>query len=51
MGIQVGTAITTLVRKSNHAIAQSVGFRHLWGQSKHDELVATSESLPKRPVR
>ena len=47
VGIQVGTAITTLVRKSNHAIAQSVGFRHLWGQSKHDELVATSESLPK----
>ena len=47
VGIQVGTAITTLVRKSNHAPAQSVGFRHLWGQSKHVELVATSESQPK----
>ena len=47
MGIQVGTAITTLVRKADHAPAQSVGFRHLWGQSKHDELVATSESRPE----
>ena len=47
VGIQVGTAITTLVRKADHAPAQSVGFRHLWGQSKHDELVATSESLPE----
>ncbi len=44
VGIQVGTAITTLVRKSNHALAQSVGFRHLWGQSKHGELVETAES-------
>ena len=47
VGIQVGTAITTLVRKSDHAPAQSVSFRHLWGQSKHVELVATSESQPK----
>ena len=47
VGIQVGTAIATLVRKADHVPAQSVGFRHLWGQSKHDELVATSESQPK----
>ena len=47
VGIQVGTAIATLVRKVDHAPAQYVGFRHLWGQSKHDELVATSESQPK----
>ena len=47
VGIQVGTAIATLVRKADHAPAQSVGFRHLWGQSKHDELVATSKSQPK----
>ncbi len=47
VGIQVGTAITTLVRKADHAPAQSVDFRHLWGQSKHGELVATSESQPK----
>ena len=47
VGIQVGTAIATLVRKADHAPAQSVGFRHLWGQSKHDRLVATSESPPE----
>ena len=47
VGIQVGTAIATLVRKEDHAPAKSVGFRHLWGQSKHVELVATSESQPK----
>ena len=47
VGIQVGTAIATLVRKADHAPAQSVGFRQLWGQSKHDELVATSESQPE----
>ena len=38
VGIQVGTAITTLVRKADHSRAQSVGFRHLWGQSKHGDL-------------
>ena len=47
VGIQVGTAITTLVRKTEHAPAQSIDFRHLWGQSKHDELVATSGSQPQ----
>ena len=47
VGIQVGTAIATLVRKADHAPTQSVGFRHLWGQSKHDELVATSGSQPQ----
>ena len=47
VGIQVGTAITTLVRKADHAPAQSVDFRQLWGQSKHHELVATSESQPQ----
>ena len=33
VGIQVGTAITTLVRKEkkDHAPAETVGFRHLWG--------------------
>ena len=48
VGIQVGTAIATLVRKTNHTPAQSVGFRHLWGQSKHDGLAATSESQPEK---
>ena len=44
VGIQVGTAIATLVRKADHAPAQSVGFRHLWGQSKHNELAQTAEA-------
>ena len=46
VGIQVGTAITTLVRKADHAPAQSVGFRHLWGQAKHGDLTATAETDP-----
>ena len=43
IGIQVGTAITTLVRKTDHAHAEAVQFRHLWGQSKRVELTATAE--------
>ena len=38
MGIQVGTAIATLVRKAEHEPAESVGFRPLWGQAKLTEL-------------
>ena len=39
VGIQVGTAITTLVRKADHTPAEAVGFRHLWGQAKREELI------------
>jgi hypothetical protein len=46
VGIQVGTAITTLVRKPSHRPARQVDFRHLWGQSKHGKLVETAESEP-----
>ena len=46
VGIQVGTAIATLVRKGDHAPAGEVGFRHLWGQAKHAELMATAETAP-----
>jgi len=46
VGIQVGTAIATLVRKTEHAFADEVGFRHLWGQAKPAELVATAEAEP-----
>ena len=42
VGIQVGTAITTLVRKADHAPAETVGFRHLWGQAKRQELLETA---------
>ena len=46
VGIQVGTATTTLVRKSDHAPTEPVGFRNLWGQAKHEELTATAEAGP-----
>ena len=43
VGIQVGTAITTLVRRANHEPADQVGFRHLWGQSKREELMESAD--------
>ena len=46
VGIQVGTAIATLVRKANHAPAASVSFRHLWGQRKRQQLVETADTAP-----
>ena len=46
VGIQVGTAITTLVRKADHEPAETVGYRNLWGQSKRDDLSETAESMP-----
>ena len=46
VGIQVGTAITTLVRRADHAPAERIGFRHLWGQAKREELLATAEAAP-----
>ena len=46
VGIQVGTAITTLVRKADHKPAKEVGFRHLWGQTKLSDLTATAEVEP-----
>ena len=44
VGIQVGTAIATLVRKRDHEPAESLGLRHLWGQAKPEELIATAEA-------
>ena len=48
VGIQVGTAITTLVRKGkdDHAPASAVGFRHLWGEAKRAALAETAEDEP-----
>ena len=46
VGIQVGTAITTLVRKADLAPAGEVGFRHLWGRTKRSELLQTAEAPP-----
>ena len=47
VGIQVGTSITTLVRKADHEPAKTVGFRHLWGQAKREELTETTEAEPE----
>ena len=46
VGIHVGTAIATLVRKRDHKPADAVAFRHLWGQAKPAELIATAEAEP-----
>ena len=46
VGIQVGTAIATLVRKADHAPAETIGFRHLWGQAKREDLLETAETDP-----
>ena len=46
VGIQVGTAIATLVRKADHEPAEAVAFRHLWGATKPAELTATAEAAP-----
>ncbi len=46
VGIQVGTAIATLVRKAEHAPAADVEFRNLWGQTKLTALTDTAEVEP-----
>ena len=46
VGIQVGTAISTLVRRADHQPANGVGFRHLWGQAKRADLLETAEAAP-----
>ena len=51
VGIQVGTAITTLVRKANHEPTKMIGFRHLWGQAKRAELTRTAEVEPASVYR
>ena len=47
VGIQVGTAIATLVRKADHEPTGEVGFRHLWGQTKLAVLTATAGAEPE----
>ena len=46
VGIQVGTAITTLIRQFDHAPTSRVEFRDLWGQKKRQELMTTAEDDP-----
>ncbi len=45
-GIQVGTAIATLIRKPEHAPAPAVEFRQVWGVGKRRELLDTAEAAP-----
>ena len=47
VGIQVGTAIALLVRKAAHQAADKIEFRHLWGQSKAADLIATANAEPE----
>jgi hypothetical protein len=50
-GIQVGTAIATLVRKKKHASAKTVQFRHFWGKDKRANLIDDRPDYQKvRPV-
>lgn len=44
VGIQVGTAIATLVRKKRHVPTRSVEVRQLWGAGKRAELERTAET-------
>ena len=47
VGIQVGTAITTLVRNGDHTPTETVEFRNLWGQDKHEKLTESAEASPE----
>ena len=44
VGIQVGTAITTLVRRADHTPTREIRSRDLWGQAKREALLATAET-------
>ncbi len=44
VGIKVGTAVATLVRKLDHAPAATVDFRNLWGQAKLAALTETADA-------
>jgi hypothetical protein len=46
-GIQVGTAIATLIRTAKHSPSTLIEFRHLWGVAKQHGLRASQEAEPK----
>lgn len=46
VGIQVGTAIATMVRKRVHQPAGVIKYRDLWGTSKRETLVESAELEP-----
>jgi hypothetical protein len=43
-GIQVGTAIATLIRRDAHVSTTAVAFRHLWGTAKRQDLLDSVEA-------
>jgi hypothetical protein len=43
-GIQVGTAIATLIRREVHVPTSAVSFRQLWGTGKRQELLDSAEA-------
>ena len=45
-GIQVGTAIATLVRKKDHSPSETILYRDLWGTTKRQTLASTAEADP-----
>jgi len=45
-GIEVGTAITLLVRTEDHSSVNAVEFRELWGRNKKEELIASLSDQP-----
>ena len=47
VGIQVGTAIATLVRKAEHAPAPAIELRQLWGRAKRAALIETADAEPE----
>lgn len=50
-GIQVGTSIALFVRKSRHASAQKIAFRHHWGQAKLANLALEAEHTTPRDYK
>lgn len=50
-GIQVGTAISLLVRKREHAATNSVHYRDFWGTNKRQELIQAVEAQPGPPYQ
>ena len=46
VGIQVGTAVATLVREAEHRPTTEISFRSLWGQAKRTELLESAAGDP-----
>ncbi|MDC7812972.1 type ISP restriction/modification enzyme [Sphingomonas koreensis] len=45
-GIQVGTAIATMVRRTDHVATSAIESRSLWGTAKLEKLIATADAAP-----